>query len=31
MTPLELKDYLTDKLTQGLMNLSQSYSYNLIC
>ena len=28
MTPLELKDYLTDKLTQGLMNLSQSYSYN---
>lgn len=28
MTPLELKDYLTDKLTQGLMNLSQSYSRN---
>ena len=28
MTPLELKDYLTDKLTQGLMNLSQSYSHN---
>lgn len=28
MTPLELKDYLTDKLTDGLMNLSQSYSIN---
>lgn len=28
MTPLELKDYLTDKLTAGLMSLSQSYSYN---
>ena len=28
MTPLELKDYLTDKLTNGLMSLSQSYSFN---
>ncbi len=28
MTPLELKDYLTDKLTEGLMTLSESYSRN---
>ena len=28
MTPLELKDYLTDKLTEGLMSLSQAYSRN---
>ena len=28
MTPLELKDYLTDKLTAGLMSLSKAYSFN---
>lgn len=28
MTPLELKDYLTDKLTTGLMSLSQAYTFN---
>lgn len=28
MTPLELKDYLTDKLNAGLMELSQAYSHN---
>lgn len=28
MTPLELKDYLTDKLTTGLMSLSQSYAFH---
>ena len=28
MTPLELKDYLTNKLAEGMTSLSQAYSYN---